>query len=193
MLCKPVLLAVSAALFLSACGTPGGSPSATTMNAQSTTALCTAHGSASGMQLLAIEAELGARGVMQCASAYGTSSYLGEKTSGTVGRSLYARSAQTSASGDDKDCSDFASAGEAQRFFIASGGPHQDPHALDGDGDGNACEWGKALKSSVAKYKPRPKSVSYSAPRRSSSPICHTGPRGGRYYYSASGNKVYGC
>jgi hypothetical protein len=31
-------------------------------------------------------------------------------------------------------------------------------------------------------------------PRRSSLWTCHTGPRGGRYHYSASGNKVYsGC
>ena len=31
-------------------------------------------------------------------------------------------------------------------------------------------------------------------PRRSSLWACHTGPRGGRYHYSASGNKVYsGC
>lgn len=193
MHCRSVLLATSAALFLSSCAAPVPLPSATTMSAQSTTALCTTHGSATGMQLLAIEAELGARGVMQCASTYGTSSYLGEKTSGTVGRKLYTRDAGASGHSDDKDCSDFASAGEAQRFFIANGGPHRDPYSLDGDGDGNACEWGKTLKSSVIKYKPRPKAASYSAPRRSSSRICYTGSRGGRYYYSAGGSKVYGC
>lgn len=46
-------------------------------------------------------------------------------------------------SGDDgdRDCSDFSSQQEAQRFFEAEGGPAQDPHGLDGnDNDGLACE-----------------------------------------------------
>lgn len=29
---------------------------------------------------------------------------------------------------------------EAQAFFIAAGGPARDPHRLDGDHDGIACE-----------------------------------------------------
>ena len=39
---------------------------------------------------------------------------------------------------NDKDCSDFTTQAQAQRFFEA----HQpgDPHRLDGDGDGVACE-----------------------------------------------------
>lgn len=40
----------------------------------------------------------------------------------------------------DRDCSDFASQREAQEFFEAAGGPDIDPHRLDGDGDGVACE-----------------------------------------------------
>lgn len=40
----------------------------------------------------------------------------------------------------DKDCSDFATQKEAQRFFKANGGPTKDPHNLDRDGDGVACE-----------------------------------------------------
>lgn len=40
----------------------------------------------------------------------------------------------------DKDCSDFSSQKEAQTFFIAQGGPGEDPHRLDGNGDGVACE-----------------------------------------------------
>ena len=40
----------------------------------------------------------------------------------------------------DYDCSDFATQREAQRFFEQEGGPHEDPHGLDGDGDGIACE-----------------------------------------------------
>ena len=43
-------------------------------------------------------------------------------------------------SGPDRDCSDFATHAEAQRFFIAAGGPAKDPHRLDGDHDGIACE-----------------------------------------------------
>ena len=41
-------------------------------------------------------------------------------------------------SGPDRDCSDFASQAEAQRFFET----HKpgDPHRLDGNGDGEACE-----------------------------------------------------
>ena len=40
----------------------------------------------------------------------------------------------------DRDCSDFETQPEAQRFFEQAGGPAQDPHRLDGDGDGRACE-----------------------------------------------------
>jgi endonuclease YncB( thermonuclease family) len=38
---------------------------------------------------------------------------------------------------NDKDCSDFDTQPEAQRFFESHQG---DPHGLDGDGDGQACE-----------------------------------------------------
>jgi len=40
----------------------------------------------------------------------------------------------------DRDCGDFSTQAEAQRFFIAQGGPEYDPHRLDGDGNGRACE-----------------------------------------------------
>lgn len=42
--------------------------------------------------------------------------------------------------GPDRDCSDFAIWEEAQAFFLAAGGPERDPHRLDSDGDGIACE-----------------------------------------------------
>jgi micrococcal nuclease len=42
--------------------------------------------------------------------------------------------------GPDRDCSDFATQAEAQQFFIAAGGPQRDPHRLDADHDGVACE-----------------------------------------------------
>lgn len=42
--------------------------------------------------------------------------------------------------GPDRDCGDFASQSEAQAFYEAAGGPAADPHRLDGEGDGLACE-----------------------------------------------------
>ncbi|MEJ7831591.1 MAG: excalibur calcium-binding domain-containing protein, partial [Nocardioides sp.] len=40
----------------------------------------------------------------------------------------------------DRDCGDFATQKGAQDFFINQGGPGSDPHALDAEGDGIACE-----------------------------------------------------
>ncbi len=40
----------------------------------------------------------------------------------------------------DKDCGDFPTQKAAQDFFIEQGGPQSDPHNLDADGDGIACE-----------------------------------------------------
>lgn len=40
----------------------------------------------------------------------------------------------------DKDCSDFSSWRQAQRFYENHGGPKKDPHRLDADHDGIACE-----------------------------------------------------
>ena len=40
----------------------------------------------------------------------------------------------------DRDCGSFSSREEAQSFFEAEGGPARDPHRLDGDRDGLACE-----------------------------------------------------
>jgi Excalibur calcium-binding domain len=40
----------------------------------------------------------------------------------------------------DKDCADFSTQAQAQRYFQSKGGPARDPDRLDGDGDGRACE-----------------------------------------------------
>ena len=40
----------------------------------------------------------------------------------------------------DRDCTDFTTQREAQRFYESKGGPYKDPHRLDRDGDGRACE-----------------------------------------------------
>ncbi|MCR4324926.1 MAG: thermonuclease family protein [Candidatus Curtissbacteria bacterium] len=50
----------------------------------------------------------------------------------TTGTSTY--------TGGDKDCGDFSTHAEAQSFFVAQGGPSSDPHKLDQDHDGVACE-----------------------------------------------------
>lgn len=39
------------------------------------------------------------------------------------------------------ECARFASADDAQRNFLANGGPAEDPLNLDPDGDGFACNW----------------------------------------------------
>ena len=44
------------------------------------------------------------------------------------------------ATAGDKDCSDFSSWREAQNFYKRHGGPRYDPHRLDADHDGIACE-----------------------------------------------------
>ncbi len=40
----------------------------------------------------------------------------------------------------DKDCADFKTQKQAQKFFKKHGGPQRDPHRLDADNDGIACE-----------------------------------------------------
>ncbi|KGX91624.1 thermonuclease [Pontibacillus halophilus JSM 076056 = DSM 19796] len=41
---------------------------------------------------------------------------------------------------EDRDCSHFSTQEEAQQFFLNDGGPTNDPHRLDGEGDGIVCE-----------------------------------------------------
>ncbi len=45
-----------------------------------------------------------------------------------------------SATAGDKDCSDFSTWRQAQNFYKNHGGPRYDPHRLDADRDGIACE-----------------------------------------------------
>lgn len=45
-----------------------------------------------------------------------------------------------SAIAGDRDCSDFNSWRAAQKFYKRHGGPRYDPHRLDADNDGIACE-----------------------------------------------------
>ncbi len=48
--------------------------------------------------------------------------------------------AGSASAGGDRDCGDFATQRAAQIFFLNHGGPQSDPHGLDADGDGIACE-----------------------------------------------------
>lgn len=52
----------------------------------------------------------------------------------------YVSNLDSSDSEADKDCRDFNTQAEAQAFFISHGGPSSDPHRLDSDHDGRACE-----------------------------------------------------
>jgi hypothetical protein len=47
--------------------------------------------------------------------------------------------AQPAAAFRDRDCADFATHRQAQHFFEKHN-PGRDPHNLDGDNDGKACE-----------------------------------------------------
>ncbi|WP_416589394.1 MULTISPECIES: excalibur calcium-binding domain-containing protein [unclassified Phaeobacter] len=135
------------------------------------------------LKLAQIEAELGSRGEYSS----GTFNFIGRRTAELVGRERFERSSSGVQRRNDRNCDDFATAAEAQKFFLSSGGPTADPHRLDGDGDGFACEWGREVKRAYRKFHHTPKVRAYrSAPR------CYTGPRGGRYTISAGGRKNYG-
>ncbi len=43
-----------------------------------------------------------------------------------------------------RNCAKYTSADEAQRDFLARGGPDRDPRGIDPDGDGFACSWDPA-------------------------------------------------
>ncbi|SES38185.1 Excalibur calcium-binding domain-containing protein [Rhizobium sp. NFR03] len=142
---------------------------------------------ASPREIMLIEAELASRG--QTSSG---NEYLGRRTSVGVGVASYQRRKSSVA---DKDCSDFASSAQAQKFFLSQGGPSADPHGLDRDGDGYVCEFGTALVRNAAAKTFRPAVVSKPpAARVMASEQCFTGPRGGTYTLTASGRKNYdGC
>lgn len=107
-----------------------------------------------------------------------------------VGKTRFVRAVDgpQSSAPNTRNCADFSSAFAAQRFFQSQGGPSNDPHDLDRDGDGYACEWGVELK--------RQETARREAARRryAAASRCYTGPRGGTYTITASGNKNYsGC
>ncbi len=60
------------------------------------------------------------------------------QTTHSVGERRYQRSPLAFGRGN---CRRFATPDDAQRFFLANGGPERDPHNLDPQGDGFACGW----------------------------------------------------
>ena len=66
--------------------------------------------------------------------------------------------APPSETSEDRNCSDFSTWSEAQAFFESEGGPASDPHRLDGDGDGIACQSlpGAPKKSTPTSETPTP-------------------------------------
>ena len=82
-----------------------------------------------------------------------------------VSSSLAVLAASPASAFVDRDCGDFASQKAAQIFYLKAGGPSSDPHNLDSDNDGVACEsnpapyyYGKTLPGGGDdKPKPEPK------------------------------------
>lgn len=62
-----------------------------------------------------------------------------KQTTHAVGEQRYSRGFKPFA--PRGNCRRFTSADEAQRAFLAEGGPERDPRNLDPDGDGFACSW----------------------------------------------------
>lgn len=181
------LLAMFVAVQLAGCGQDGVSRIAMNkIRGQSTTGLWIDHASTSSLELLShIEAELVSRGEKTFAG-----DYIGKRTSAYVGRQQYQRSKMTRTSRDTLNCSDFSTELEAQRFFLANGGPVSDPHNLDGDGDGFACEWGTRVSKLAKDARRSTRKPPRYKPSYRTGYICHTGPRGGRYAI-VNGRKDY--
>lgn len=187
---------VTASLGLGACGGMlTGEQLVQSVKQESTATLCYTYGLSETplTAKLAIEAELVSRGEKTC---YGKN--FGGTSISLLGKSNFERDTEGSKQSQSNnsgisvgtvavDCSDFPSSAAAQKYFLASGGPSSDPHNLDGDGDGLACEWGKAARKAFTYRAP-----TYRAPSYTTGRTCYRGPRGGTYTITASGNKNYG-
>ncbi len=61
-----------------------------------------------------------------------------QQTTNAVGESVYPRTGMRVGMGA---CGRFSNMDDAQRAFLANGGPQTDPLGIDPDGDGFACTW----------------------------------------------------
>lgn len=69
-----------------------------------------------------------------------------QQTTHPVGARIYPRGGR----GFGSNCGRYASADDAQRAFLAAGGPNTDQLGLDPDGDGFACKWDPAPYRALA-------------------------------------------
>lgn len=69
-----------------------------------------------------------------------------QQTSNAVGARVYPRSGR----GFRSSCGRYATPDDAQRAFLAAGGPNTDQLGLDPDGDGFACSWDPAPYRALA-------------------------------------------
>ncbi|MDO6589230.1 hypothetical protein DS901_03740 [Loktanella sp. D2R18] len=60
------------------------------------------------------------------------------------GQEWYSRSLLSSENRYRRNCADYVTADDAQRDFLARGGPERDRRGIDPDGDGFACGWDPA-------------------------------------------------
>ncbi|SFR34283.1 hypothetical protein SAMN04488005_0628 [Yoonia tamlensis] len=60
------------------------------------------------------------------------------------GQEWYSRSLLSGETRFRRNCADYATADDAQRDFLARGGPERDRRGIDPDGDGFACGWDPA-------------------------------------------------
>lgn len=61
-----------------------------------------------------------------------------------VGQEYYSRSIFSGEGRFQRNCAAYRSPDDAQRDFLARGGPERDPRGIDPDGDGFACGWDPA-------------------------------------------------
>lgn len=63
------------------------------------------------------------------------------QTQHRIGQRVYPRGNSRSTSAAARTCRSYGNSDEAQRAFLAAGGPQDDPMRLDPDGDGFVCGW----------------------------------------------------
>ena len=102
------------------------------------------------VELSQVEAELGSRGQFRNGRHY-----LGERSLAQARPGRWRRPRQDDPELDAIDCSDFGLGAAAQAELMGSGGPVNDRHRLDEDGDGLACGWRRDLERSVAQARGR--------------------------------------
>ncbi|WP_179379829.1 hypothetical protein [Jannaschia marina] len=97
------------------------------------------------LELSQVEAELGSRGEVRSGA-----SFLGQRSLAEARPGRWRRPRQDDPDLDGINCSDFVLPAAAQAELMGSGGPRNDRHRLDEDGDGLACDWREELERIAA-------------------------------------------